>query len=83
MDKNSIENSNSVSLIYAFKVALDKENYLLCRDIKNELIERKQTGELINELIIATERAYETQAKDFKDMQYDVFAEMLQEIKNI
>jgi hypothetical protein len=67
----------------AFKVALVHVEYLLCKDIKEELINRKRRGELNNEVITATVSAYDIKGADYKDMQYKVFTEMLTEIKNI
>jgi hypothetical protein len=83
MIKEDLQNNNSVSLMFAFKVALDQEDYLLCKDIKEELINRKRRGELNNEVITATVSAYNIKGADYKDMQYKVFTEMLTEIKNI
>ena len=67
MDKKIITESGTVSLIFAFKVALDRENYLLCRYIKDELIKRKQAGELTNELITAFELVYEPKDNHYKN----------------
>jgi hypothetical protein len=61
--------------------ALDKEDYLLCKVIKDELSGRKNAGELNNEVIDATIQAYSVHGKSYKDMQYKVFREMLEEIK--
>jgi hypothetical protein len=83
MDRTKFQHDNSVSLIYAFKVALDREDYLLCRDIKEELSLRKKAGELVNDVINATENAYRSNAEQYRDMQYEVFSEMLEEIKKL
>jgi hypothetical protein len=83
MDAREIQYSNSVSLMFAFKVALDQEDYLLCKEIKEELVERKKTGELNDEIIEATAQAYNVHGTEYKDMQYEVFCEMLGELKTI
>jgi hypothetical protein len=81
MNAKDMQNTNSVSLIYAYKVALDKEEYLLCKAIKEELAERKNAGELNNEVIDATIQAYSVHGNSHQDLQYEVFHEMLEEIK--
>jgi hypothetical protein len=83
MDAKEIQYSNSVSLMFAFKVALDQEDYLLCKAIKEELVERKKIGELNDEIIEATAQAYNVNGKEYKDMQYEVFSGMLGELKTI
>ncbi|MFV0331967.1 MAG: hypothetical protein ACK5KL_19420 [Dysgonomonas sp.] len=83
MNSKDIQKSNSVSLMFAFKVALDEENYLLCQSIKEELTDRKNRGELDNEIIDATIQAYNVHGKSHQDSHYIVFHEMLEEIKTI
>lgn len=81
MNAKDMQNTNSVSLMFAFKLALDKEDYLLCKAIKDELAGRKNAGELNNEVIDATIQAYSVYGKSHQDMQYKVFHQMLEEIK--
>lgn len=80
---NNIKQNNSVSLMFAFKVALDREEYLKCKEIKEELMLRKSIGKLNNEIIEATEVSYKSGAIKYNDVQHEVFMEMLEEIKNI
>lgn len=72
---------NSVSLIYRFKLALDQEEYLLCKEIKEELLIRKENGQLNNEVIQATQEAYLSYKDLKKNSELEVFTEMLNEIK--
>ena len=69
--------------MFAFKVALDREEYLKCKEIKEELMRRKSIGKLNNEIIEATEVSYKSGMKKYNDVQYEVFMEMLEEIKNL
>lgn len=83
MKKKDIPETCCVSLIYAYKVAMDKEKYLLCKSIQEELVRRKHSGELSNDLIEATWKAYELNAQEYRGLHYEVFLDMLQQLKGL
>lgn len=80
MKQKDIKEMNSVSLILSFKWALNNERFLLCLDIKNELISRKVCGDLNNEIVQATWEAYLCNANESENLLIQVYKDMLQDV---
>ena len=85
MKPQEITTLSSVMLFYDFKQALYAEEYLTCKEIKEELIFRIQTGDLDLELIEATQIAANIFPEKYgiKDLETEVLNGLFEECKTM